>query len=480
MSNRCLHLVFLASIVVFSATAAQSAVVTVSPENMNGWSIVVNPGGSDYDVTFYGEGGSGELTNCGAAVWEKEEPFVYYSDEAEKTGRFELGRGAFYATCNYAGISYGGATPSNVWIGTDTFNGQPLAGVTLNRITEMKYYAYVAKIVCRQQPSHPSWDFMQYWTYPRHPITLQLTIEDPTGTTRRQLWYTPWHKTKVRGENSGQNAKKWILYDCMAPDDPNEPFITNRWYCCVDGGSQDQIFPTWADVLQTYGDWKLVPTSTTFNPDQGQFKSSGWDNSTTPVGTPQCTATGKCLNFEVGARKWSTPIFGEGASISWGVDYIGFRGYMDHFTLGIDGTSVTYDFEPAANAPDPKILARANRSQFDKILGKPFVQNSLMTMVYGKLPDVENNLSLHASWFTIDDGSGLTIPIRVQKMSFLVDGVMNRQIEENHALVDEYWSAWGLLEKPRLSAHYTNPALPYVLWTTRSHCKGYYSPWQEF
>lgn len=480
MRIHCLHLVMLVCAIMLYGPFADAAVVTVSPDNLNGWSIEVNKGGSDYDLTFYGEAGSGEFTNGGPAVSEKEEPFVYYTHEVQKTGRTELGRGAFYATCNYAGISGQNVTPSNVWLGTDTFNGQSLAGVTLNRITEMKYYGYVAKIVCRQQPSHPNWDYLQYWTYPRHPMTLQLTVENPDGTVRRQLWYTPWHKTKVRGENSGQNAKRWILYDCMAPEPTDEPYITNRWYCCLDGGSLDQVFSTWADVITTYGDWKLVPTSTAFDPASGQFKSSGWDGSTVPAGTPASTATGMCLNFEAGARKFNTPIYGEGGSINWGMDYIGFRGYVDKFTLGIDGTSVTFDFEPSMDAPSPRIAARNSKAQLDRILGKPFIQNNLPTMLCGKVTDIENNLSIHGSWFPLDDGAGLSPRIRAYKMSVLVDGILNRQIEENGALVEEYWSGWGLLEKPRISAHYTNPQLPYVLWTTKSHCRGFYSPWQQF
>ena len=73
------------------------------------------------------------------------------------------------------------------------------------------------------------------------------------------------------------------------------------------------------------------------------------DASCKPVGAPACTATGMCLNFVVGARKDFAAVF-DSDKVRWANDYRGFEGYVDWFTLGIDGKRVTFNFEPARDA----------------------------------------------------------------------------------------------------------------------------------
>ena len=55
-----------------------------------------------------------------------------------------LGRGAFYAALDFRGTDT--TAPPSAWLGLDTFNGRPLAGIALKRITKLEYYAYVAHI----------------------------------------------------------------------------------------------------------------------------------------------------------------------------------------------------------------------------------------------------------------------------------------------------------------------------------------------
>lgn len=482
----------LPTVVLLSAAAcAHAAVVTVSPENMQGWSIEINYKiyeGADYDYAYFGEETTGELTNAGAALWEKEEPFVYYDDEVEKTGRVELGEGAFYGVCNYAGWPSPPATgqpengtPCTVWLGTDQLDAVSLAGVRLDQIRQMKYYCYMAKIPVRQQPQHPLWDYMPYWVYAWHPISLQLTAESPDGTQRLLFWYLPWHKTKVVGENSGLNCKKWLLYDCMAPDDPEEPFRTNRWYCWR--GVGDEVnFASWSDLVAQYGEWKLVATSTNEYPTG--WKSAGWDETSSPPGAASCTATGKCLNFEAGARKCKEDIFQQGP-INWWRTWVGMRGYVDMFAFAVDrngdedtldpGEEATYNFEPSPDAPTPKIAARNTKVEEDSIQGKLFAQNYFMTKICGRSAISQD--PRQDRWFPINDRHAYDEPVYPNPPEWLTKVTRVYAMDEDHeASYDEYWSAWGLLEKPKFPNHITTPR-PWCLWTTLSHCLRLHPVW---
>jgi hypothetical protein len=240
--------------------------------------------------------------------------------------------------------------PPTAWLGLDTFDGRPLGGVALKRITRLDYYAYNAHIpVSTGNPKHwTSWKL--WWTYPRQLIQLQLTAQSPDGKQRKQFWFMPWQKFKIRGENSGRHCKKWLHYDPIHFEAPG-PVMRPRWFTY---GPPQETFDSWANLIRVYGDWTLVPTSKETSADGG-WKSAGWDDTTDPAGAPACTATGLCLNFVVGARKEFAAAY-DADVIRWANDYRGFEGYVDWFTLGIDGKSVTYNFEPAGNAAPLKII----------------------------------------------------------------------------------------------------------------------------
>ncbi len=159
----------------------------------------------------------------------------------------------------------------------------------------------------------------------------------------------PWQKHKIRGENSGRHCKKWLRYDPIHWDAPG-PVMCGRWFTF---GPPKEEFASWAEVIRDYGDWTLVPTSNKASADGG-WKSPGWDEKTDPPGAPASTATGTCLNFVIGARKEFAAVYGSD-TVRWANDYRGFQGYVDWFTLGIDGKHITYNFEPAADASPPKI-----------------------------------------------------------------------------------------------------------------------------
>jgi hypothetical protein len=251
----------------------------------------------------------------------------------------------------------------------------------------------------------------------------------------------PWQKFKIRGENCGRHCKKWLRYDAIEFNHPGG-CMCGRWYTF---GPPRQEFASWADLIETYGDWTLVPTSTTSFADGG-WKSAGWDDTTDPAGAPTCTATGTCLNFVVGARKEWAVVFGNEA-IRWANDYRGFKGYVDWFTLGIDGKNVTYNFEPAAGAEPPKIFELSNK---DASRMKPDSRD--LVKINGTVVDRTGAM------FVLDDGSGCLV------YGFLYSDI---KTPENPTKVGERWSVWGHMEKVPFQ-----PADgPPVIWTCVGHMR---------
>jgi len=409
------------------AGESRPAVVTVSPEDMRGWTIATN------------RGATAGLADYGPAVFERASAWV--ADDGTN-----LGRGAFFATTDFGGSD---GTPPSAWLGLDTFKGEPLAGIALRRITKMEYYAYVAHIpVATSNPAH--WDSWKAWyKYPRNPISLQLTAESPDGKQRKQFWFLPWHARSVKGDNCGMNAKAWLRYDCIAFNSPG-PNMVGRWYTY---GPPEREFAAWADVVAAFGDWRLIPTSDAVWP--AGWKSAGWDETTSPPGAPTSTATGRCLNFEIGARKTRTDIFFE-ADLTWRNFYQGFRGYVDRFTLGIDGDAVTYDFEPAADAKPAAVPRLTNAEAYDRAAKRPAAHRYEIVEIAGQC--VERN----AAVFKLEDGSGRIIE------GILYKGTGTKtEHGENPAQVGEWWSVRGYLERPVFE-----PADgPLCIWTAASHMK---------
>jgi hypothetical protein len=416
MNCRNLTTAWLVVALLAGTSRAGEVVVSVSPGNMQGWLIATN------------KGGKGELTIRGPAVFEREQPFI--ADD----GR-ELGKGAYYAALGLEG----GMTPPTAWLGLDTFDGRPLAGVALRSISRLDYYAYNAHIpVGTANPNQwTSWKL--WWTYPRQLIQLQLTAQSPDGKQRKQFWYLPWQTHKIRGENSGRHCKKWLHYDPIKADAPG-PVMCARWFAF---GPPQQEYASWADLIRDYGDWTLVPTSQSAFVDGG-WKSAGWDETTDPVGAPACTATGTCLNFVVGARKEFAAVY-DSDIVRWANDYRGFEGYIDWFTLGIDDKHITYDFEPAHDAEPPKIIELSA-----KAAAALAPDNDDLVKLTGIVVDRTNAM------FALDDGSGT-----------IIQGFLYRDIKttENPARVGERWSVWGRLQRVPFQPEDAPP----LIWTCPSH-----------
>jgi len=416
MNRHSLTAVLCVTLLLPGALRAGELVVTVSPGDMQGWVLATN------------KGGKGELTNRGPAAFEREQPFV--ADD----GR-DLGKGAYYAALGLEG----GTTPPTAWLGLDTFDGRSLAGVALRSITRLDYYAYNAHIpVDTANPKlWTSWKL--WWTYPRQLIQLQLTAQSPDGHQRKQFWFMPWQKYKIRGENSGRHCKKWLRYDPIKGGAPG-PVMCARWFTF---GPPQQEFASWSDVIREYGDWTLVPTSQESFVNGG-WKSAGWDEKTDPPGTPACTATGTCLNFVVGARKEFAAVY-DADSVRWANDYRGFEGYIDWFTLGIDGKEITYNFEPARDAAPPKIIELSAKEAAGL---KP--DSDDLVKLTGTVVDRTNAM------FALDDGSGT-----------IIQGFLYRDVKttENPARIGERWSVWGRLQRVPFQPVETPP----LIWTCPGH-----------
>ena len=418
MKVRSLSTTLFGAMVAAVAARAGAEVVVVSPENMQRWVIAT------------GSGAKASLVASGPAVYEREKAFM------AEDGK-DLGRGAYYVAIGFEA----GRTPPTAWLGLDTFGGRPLARTALNRITSMEYYAYNAHIPTgtANPKNWSSWSL--WWTYPKQLIQLQLTAQSPDGRQRRQFWFMPWQKAKIRGENSGRHCRKWLRYDAIRFNHPGA-FMCGRWFTY---GPPQQEFASWADLVNAYGDWTLVPTSTSGFTDGG-WRSAGWDDTTDPKGAPACTATGMCLNFVVGARKDSAAVFGAEA-VKWANDYRGFKGYIDWFTLGIDGKTVTYDFEPAAGVQPPKVVDLGNKEAAEV---RP--DGDDLVRITGKV------VARNGAMFALDDGSGC-----------LVHGFLYKDVKtpENPARLGQRWSVWGHIEKVPFEPGDGPP----LIWTCVGHMR---------
>jgi hypothetical protein len=148
----------------------------------------------------------------------------------------------------------------------------------------------------------------------------------------------------------------------------------------------------------------------------------------------------------VGARKEWAAVFGPEA-IRWANDYRGFKGYIDWFTLGIDGKNVTYNFEPSARAKPPAIVALSNK---DAANVKP--DDPHLVRISGTVVDRTNAM------FVLDDGSGC-----------LLYGFLYKDIKtpDNPAKVKDRWSVLGHIERVPFE-----PADgPPLIWTCVGHMR---------
>lgn len=429
----------LVAVVTLLSVPAGAAVVTVTPNPQptdtpvghvglgettltNSWSIVTNALGF------------GKLCGFG--------PSTYQSRQAEQYGGFyaqqqfsdpwfadqDLGRGAFYATCDMTkGTGAGDFTPSTVWLGADHWNpnGDPgqseaLAGKTLGSITQLDYFSFVSKTPVRigGDPVNElgGWGASSWWNGPQQPIQLQLTIYPPSNPFKvKQVWYRPWGSNYVGDDGLGEPGSKkgrWQRFNCLT---------TGKWYYPSTGTTPDTVeqgWASWADMMVTVkystpmSQWVFAhPSTDPQNPPTYYTidKSPGWNGQTNPTGSVGfSTGTGKPLNLFVGARVTSVTggflLQGSG-TVNWVNLSYGERAQVDYFSIGFSGQgAATYDFEPAATDPSAHIMASSFKG-LDTLRTPTMAAanpwNGNLYRITGRVGFVSNQ------WFELEDGSNL-------------------------------------------------------------------------
>lgn len=442
--------VFVAALALTTLRAG-AAVVTVTPVQeiapvgqvglgettlTDGWSIVTNALGWGKLSTY---GPSTYNSRTGAFFFHR----VYNPQDYDHPDQ-DFGRGAFYATCDWekatAPRMMNDWTPSTVWLGTDKWQGQDVAGRKLGSITEMEYFSFVSKEPTKfggSKTQQEWWAAASWMNGVSQPIQIQLVITDPSHTLVRQVWHRLWG-AGYTGNDGGlsepaDDVGRWVVNYCLN---------TNHWYMPCSGTSPNELeygLGNWSEAMSftfpeggypPLREWELAATSTaTF--DEGGRKSPGYDaqldgtewKETVPRGSVNCTGTGKPINFFVGARiaevrprldasgneVHNTALFLQGVPIRWVNQSYGFRGQVDYFTLGFDGVSETYDFEPPAGDPPARVLASSERSL--DVLRSPVMalwnqwNGNLYTVVGRVAAQPEGKFS---QYFKIEDGSMLT------------------------------------------------------------------------
>jgi len=481
-------------------------------ECTHGWSIVTNKfgvgrimvSGPAYCEAPYQPYVAYQLENVAGDNYPR---WVYVKDAfGNPIPKYDMGRGAFYASCDrrYGQDGDTGKTPSTVWIGTDQHAGLPLAGIALRQIKTAKYCTFVSRNPTLLKPgvSDANWDSWKgSWYNPRQPISLQFLVKHPTNSsiTPVQFWYRPWGNDAFIGDQACDGRLQiWEEHICIGPGS------RGRWLSPPDWeGQPSRAFNSWDELLNSYrpDDPQKVPfkdyvlVETTGDYASGGFKSPGYKGNTEPPGRPFCTGTGKCLNFEVGARFYRF-FMPSGEQRTWYPESLGFRGQMDHFVLEIDrnedgdvndpGESAVYDFEPPADDPGPRIVylnqrCLNDRNGLDTLLEKlgepdnPYDpgQNPYKDTKESRLYDVLFRISGRVTerfnpYFTLDDGAGLEAITRVYTLD---EPDPYSWIPYNFVNPGEYWTSWGLLERFRPAGSQPWVLKPFIMWTAKTHNK---------
>lgn len=437
-----------------AAVSAQAIVVTVTPESMGGWAIETSLGGA------------ASIANYGYAVAQR----PAYINGSPKPGPWiaddgtNLGQGAYYASLIHTGTS-------TAWLGLDVFNGQSLAGVPLSRIKTLFYYCLNAHLPTISIAG--DWSSYTWWQYCRQPIQLQITAQSPDGSDRKQFWFLPFEPAGfdpggdgsfLRGDKCGVNTNKWMGLNCINTANstpPGLPSVAGYWYC----PDPEMAFQSWdnpgllPNVISQFGDYVLVPTSN--DPYPAGWKSAGWDDTTDPVGTPLCNGTGKCINFEIGARKGGAMHIYMQDGLTWTNDFNQFRGYVDRFTMGIDsngdgddldaGEKFTYDFEPSPGTPAPKTVCMTIKSSYDAVAAGVNNPQPGKTMV--RFCGQVANRGVPRFW--MDDPFGFGgVPTGVPQVAcYTFEGDPMKATKNpwpNPTYIGDIFSVTGILERPRI------------------------------
>jgi len=413
--------------------------------------------------------GTGAIVPYGPAAYEGSgSP---WNSKDNGTGE-DLGRGGFYATCDYnqggAGTTPADKTPSTVWLGTDQLaNGQSLVGIKLSQITRLTYYAFTDLNPWRLYTG-AVWDDMSSWRCARQPIMVALTAVDPTGGDRRTWYCRPWGSKTVGDDNYsswiqwGGTKGRWEYHDCLQIGRVPGPAWGTWW----DPWSNTR--KSWADIIAMFGEYTLAPTSN--DPYPTGFKSPGWDDQTDPAGTPQTVnGTGKCLNLMVGGRKRNLKFPEDSTNSNVYLEAAGGRFCADMLTIGIDGVDTTFNFEPAAEDPVPWKVFATGQSISDYLSRKGDTVATYNPLQRGTedrfLFTAMGKVVLHDKYqFTLDTPNPL--PYQASNGNWYNGIRISTWPDEHGFWGGETVSATGYVERLRFKTN-----VPFMMWTDMNHIK---------
>lgn len=511
---KTMHLA-LAAVMLLACIPAGADVVTVMPNPQptdtpvgqvglgettltNGWSIVTNALGWGKLCTF---GPSTYQSRTGAF-------FAHYLDWYNDVWHpdTDFGRGAYYATTDMfkatAPVMQNDWTPSTTWLGTDTWKGAPVAGRTLGSITNMEYFSFMSKTPSRYEGKKTElewWGKASYMRGPQQPIQIQLTIQSPDLSEKRQLWYRPWGYNFTGDDGltePGSQKGRWQWFNCLVA----RPGGEGKWYIPQTGSSANAAeygWDDWTEMLAAqlpdgpmppFSQWVLAsPASIT--------KSPGWNSQTVPTGTVNSNGTGKPINFFLGARVSkvntviddsgnSTPdagLFFQGTNIMWANHAYGARAQIDHFTLGFSGEGTeTYDFEPPLDEAPAQVLASSHRSL--DVLRSPtmFAGNQWSGNLYRITGRVAPQDSSVNQYFQMEDGSMLTYVNSGYEPDYVfqtLPGPIRVYLPDDAFRGDPWWistgdwvTVYGFVEGlryafPSPATYERKPYTPLMVWT---------------
>jgi hypothetical protein len=514
---KTMHLV-LAAVMLLACLPAGADTVTVMPDPQptdtpvgqiglgettltNGWSIVTNAKGW------------AKLCSYGPSTYQSRTGpfFAHYLDWYNDVwhGDTDFGRGAFYATTDMfkatAPIMQNDWTPSTTWLGTGTWKGASVAGRTLNSIDKMEYFSFGGKTPSRYEGKKTElewWGKASYMRGPQQPIQLQLTVQSPDLSQKRQLWYRPWGYNFVGDDGltePGSQKGRWQWFNCLVA----RPGGEGKWYMPQTGSSASTTelgWDTWdemklaqlPDGTPALGSWVVADPANI-------VKSPGWNAQTVPTGCVNSNGTGKPINFFLGARvsrvnaivddygqtTSDASLFLQGTNISWVNHTHGARAQVDHFTLGFSGEGTeTYDFEPPSNDPAAHIMTASHRSL--DLLRSPtmFAANQWNGNLYRVTGRVAAQLDSVNQYFLLEDGSMLTYTNSGYEPDYIyqtLPGPIRVYLPDDGFRGDPWWIStgdWvtvhGYLEPlryafPSPAGYPRDPNSPLCLWTNVSN-----------
>lgn len=304
-------------------------------------------------------------------------------------------------------------TPTSSWLGTNDYNGTPLAD-----ITKLEYSVFMYRRGCEPSVEHAH--------YASQPFQIQIVTKTNTGNYR-YLMYRPWGMSREQphGSEGGEKTMVWRTHDAVLVGTWYEAWTQTR-YEDGDGTSG------WDKVLAAFPGAVIEAVS-------------GIGDTWPPTGAYCPTPTGCSLNFVLGARANSWNPYANddppGAGDAWWRESYNCEGSMDNFTIGIrqpDGSVVetTYDFDVPLpflltgshnySGPMP-VYGMNNRALIDNPYRTWWIplnsatdpdwmkwsianRNSAYEQIWGVVL-FDNAYNMMDGVFSLDDGSG--IPVRV-------------------------------------------------------------------